>query len=75
PLTYAKQLRGNLLIVHGSGDDNVHYQNTEAMVNALIAAKRPFSLMVYPNRNHAITGGPTRQHLFELLTRYVEEHL
>ncbi|MGH7646462.1 MAG: S9 family peptidase, partial [Gemmatimonadales bacterium] len=75
PLTYAKNLKGNLLIVHGSGDDNVHYQNTEAMVNALIAAKRPFSLMVYPNRTHSISGGPTRQHLFELLTRYIEEKL
>ncbi len=75
PLTYAKSLKGNLLIVHGSGDDNVHYQNTEAMVNALVAAKRPFSLMVYPNRTHAIAGGSTRQHLFELLTRFVEEKL
>ncbi len=75
PLTYAKNLRGNLLIVHGSGDDNVHYQNTEAMTNALVAAKRPFSLMVYPNRTHAIAGGATRQHLFELLTRFVEEKL
>jgi dipeptidyl-peptidase-4 len=75
PLTYAKNLRGRLLMVHGSGDDNVHYQNTEAMVNAFVAANRPFSLMVYPNRNHSISGGPTRQHLFTLLTRYVEENL
>jgi len=45
-----KNLKGRLLIVHGSGDDNVHFQNTEAMVNALVAANRPFSLMVYPNR-------------------------
>ncbi len=75
PLTYAKNLRGKLLIVHGSGDDNVHYQNTEAMVNALVAANRPFQLMVYPNRNHSIAGGSTRQHLFTLLTRFVEENL
>ena len=75
PLTYARQLRGNLLIVHGSGDDNVHYQNTEAMVNALVAANRPFQLMVYPNRTHSISGGPTRQHLFTLLTKFVEENL
>jgi dipeptidyl-peptidase-4 len=75
PLTYAKNLRGKLLMVHGSGDDNVHYQNTEAMVNALVAANKPFELMVYPNRNHAITGGTTRQHLFGLLTRFVEENL
>src|SRR6267378_1400851 len=64
PLSYAKNLRGKLLIVHGSGDDNVHFQNTEAMVNALVAANRPFSLMVYPNRTHSISGGSTRQHLY-----------
>jgi dipeptidyl-peptidase-4 len=75
PLTYAKNLKGRLLIVHGSGDDNVHFQNTEAMVNALVAANRPFSLMVYPNRNHSISGGTTRQHLYTLLTKYVEENL
>jgi len=75
PLTYAKNLRGKLLIVHGSGDDNVHYQNTEAMVNALVAANRPFQLMEYPNRTHSISGGTTRQHLFTLLTKFVEENL
>jgi dipeptidyl-peptidase-4 len=75
PVTYASNLRGKLLIVHGSGDDNVHYQNTETMVNALVAANRPFQLMVYPNRNHSISGGPTRQHLFTLLTKFVEENL
>jgi dipeptidyl-peptidase-4 len=75
PVTYAKNLKGALLIVHGSGDDNVHYQNTETMVNALVAANRPFELMVYPNRTHSISGGTTRQHLFTLLTNFVEEHL
>ncbi len=75
PLTYAKNLRGKLLIVHGSGDDNVHYQNTEMMVNALVAANRPFQLMVYPNRTHSISGGTTRQHLFTLLTNFVESNL
>jgi dipeptidyl-peptidase-4 len=45
------------------------------MVNALVAANRPFSLMVYPNRTHSISGGTTRQHLFTLLTRFVEENL
>ena len=75
PLTYAKNLKGKLLIVHGSGDDNVHFQNTEAMINALVAANRPFSLMVYPNRTHSISGGTTRQHLYTLLTKFVEENL
>jgi dipeptidyl-peptidase-4 len=53
----------------------VHFQNTEMMVNALVDANRPFSLMVYPNRNHSISGGTTRQHLYSLLTRYLEENL
>ena len=75
PLTYAKNLRGRLLMVHGSGDDNVHFQNTEMMVNALVAANRPFSLMVYPNRTHSISGGTTRQHLYTLLTKFVEDNL
>ncbi|HEX9754965.1 MAG TPA: DPP IV N-terminal domain-containing protein, partial [Gemmatimonadales bacterium] len=75
PLRYAGQLRGNLLLVHGSGDDNVHYQNTEALVNALVAAKKPFQMMVYPDRNHGISGGATSQHLYELMTRYLDEHL
>ena len=75
PLTYAERLRGNLLIVHGSGDDNVHYQNTEAMVNALVEAGRPFDLMVYPNRDHSIASDGATPHLRALLARYVEERL
>ena len=75
PLTYAKNLKDRLLLVHGSGDDNVHYQNTEMMVNALVAANRPFQLMVYPNRTHSISGGTTRQHLYALLTKFVEDNL
>ncbi len=76
PITFAKNLRGDLLIVHGSGDDNVHYQNTEAVVNALVAANKPFSMMVYPNRTHCICeGSNTTLHLFSLLTRYIDEHL
>ena len=76
PLTYAANLRGDLLVVHGSGDDNVHYQGTERLVNALVAADRPFTMMVYPNRSHCICEGQgTRLHLFSLLTRYLESHL
>src|SRR6267378_548658 len=75
PLTYAKNLRGKLLMVHGTGDDNVHFQNTQAMINALVEANRQFSVMVYPNRTHSISGGTTRQHLFTLLTTFVEENL
>jgi dipeptidyl-peptidase 4 len=75
PLTYVNQLRGDLLLVHGSGDDNVHFQNSQAMVNALVAANKQFSLMEYPNRNHGIFGGNTRLHLFTLITNYLNEHL
>jgi dipeptidyl-peptidase 4 len=76
PVTYADKLRGNLLVVHGSGDDNVHYQATERLVNALVAANKPFTLMEYPNRTHCICEGDgTSLHLFSLLTRYLEQNL
>ena len=75
PLTYVDQLKGKLLVVHGSGDDNVHYQNSEALVNALVRANKSFDMMEYPNRNHGIFGGTTRLHLFELLTRYLNTNL
>ncbi|MEO6210610.1 MAG: S9 family peptidase [Gemmatimonadaceae bacterium] len=76
PLTYAANLRGDLLVVHGSADDNVHYQGTERLVDALVAADRPFTMMVYPNRSHCICEGEgTRLHLYSLLTRYLESHL
>jgi dipeptidyl-peptidase-4 len=75
PLNAADRLQGDLLLVHGSGDDNVHYQNSESLINALVAADKPFQFMEYPNRNHGIFGGNTRRHLFELLTRYLDEHL
>jgi dipeptidyl-peptidase-4 len=75
-LYFADGLRGDLLVVHGSGDDNVHYQGTEQLINALIAANKPFTMMEYPNRTHGIYEGVnTRTHLFNLLTRYLKEHL
>lgn len=75
-VNFASGLRGNLLIVHGTGDDNVHFQNTAAVVNALVAANRPFTMMAYPNRTHCICEGEnTTLHLYSLLTRYLEEHL
>jgi dipeptidyl-peptidase 4 len=75
-LTYADRLRGNLLVVHGSGDDNVHYASTERLVNALVTANRPFTMMAYPNRTHCICEGEgTTLHLFSLLTTYLEKNL
>lgn len=76
PTTFAAQLKGNLLIVHGTGDDNVHYQATELLVNALVAANKPFTIVPYPNRSHGIYEGPgTQRHLYGLLTRYLNEKL
>jgi dipeptidyl-peptidase-4 len=76
PINFAQHLRGDLLVVHGSGDDNVHYQGTEALINRLIRFNKPFQMMEYPNRTHGIFEGTnTRTHLFNLLTRYLQEHL
>jgi dipeptidyl-peptidase-4 len=73
---FARNLRGDLLVVHGTGDDNVHYQGTEQLVNALVAANRPFTMMAYPNRSHGIfEGSGTTVHLYNLLTRFLREHL
>jgi dipeptidyl-peptidase 4 len=76
PITFARQLRGNLLIVHGTGDDNVHYQGFEMLVNELVAAGKQFDMMSYPNRTHAISEGEgTTLHLYSLFTRYLDEHM
>ena len=76
PLTFAKNLKGDLLIVHGTGDDNVHYQATELLIDALVAANKHFTIMPYPNRTHSISEGDgTTLHLYSLMTRYLREHL
>jgi len=75
PLSYVENMRGRLLLVHGTGDDNVHYQNSEAIINSLVQANKQFDLMSYPNRNHGIFGGNTTLHLREMLTRFVDETL
>ncbi|HEX6126940.1 MAG TPA: S9 family peptidase [Pyrinomonadaceae bacterium] len=76
PITFAKNLKGDLLIVHGTGDDNVHYQGTELLIDTLVAANKPFTMMAYPNRSHGIFEGEgTTLHLYSLLTRYLREHL
>jgi dipeptidyl-peptidase-4 len=76
PITHAQGLKGNLLIVHGTGDDNVHYQNTEALVNELIKHKKTFDMMSYPNRSHGIYEGEnTTRHLYGLLYRYLTTHM
>ena len=75
-INFAAGLKGKLLIVHGSGDDNVHYQGTERLVNRLVELGKPFDFMVYPNRTHSISEGPgTAPHVFQLIARYFVEHL
>jgi dipeptidyl-peptidase-4 len=76
PINFAEGLRGPLLIVHGSGDDNVHYQGTERLVNRLVQLGKPFDLMVYPNRTHAISEGDgTTLHLRSKIAHYLLEHV
>lgn len=76
PITHAAGLQGNLLIVHGTGDDNCHVQGMEKLTNRLIELNKPFSMMTYPNRSHSINEGKTTSlHLFGLLTRYLHSNL
>ncbi|MFC0773483.1 S9 family peptidase [Terrimonas alba] len=75
PITHAKSLRGNLLLVHGTGDDNVHYQGAEMLINELVKNGKQFQLMVYPNRTHGISEGPgTSAHLSQLFTTFLKTH-
>ena len=75
PLTYADQIKGNYLLVHGTGDDNVHFQNAVEMVNKLVMEGVQFETMYYPNRAHGISGGNARRHLYEMLNRFIVENL
>lgn len=75
PITHAKNLVGNLLYIHGTGDDNVHYQNAEMLLNELIKHNRQFQFMPYPNRSHGIYEGEgTRKHLNTLFTNYLKQN-
>ena len=76
PINVAQGLAGKLLLVHGTGDDNVHYQNMEQLVDRLIQHGKPFSMMAYPDRGHGISEKPgTRLHLQTLMTDYLDTHL
>jgi dipeptidyl-peptidase-4 len=73
PITYAKNLEGHLLYIHGTGDDNVHYQNADMLVNELIKYNKQFQFMPYPNRSHGIYEGEgTREHLSTLYTNFLK---
>ena len=74
-LTYADSLKGRFLLVHGTADDNVHFQNSIRLVERLEGANRQFDMRIYPNKTHAITGGNTRENLYGLLTEWLKQNL
>jgi dipeptidyl-peptidase-4 len=75
PFNYAGMLKGNYLLAHGSGDDNVHVQNTMRMIEELVQANKQFDWAIYPDKNHGISGGNTRIHLFTKMTNFIHQHL
>ena len=76
PINFASQLEGRLLLIHGTGDDNVHYQGSERLINELVKHNKQFDLMAYPNRSHSLKEGEgTQLHLHTLMTDYFEEYL
>jgi dipeptidyl-peptidase-4 len=75
PIHFANKLKGKFLLIHGSADDNVHYQNTMEMISAMVDANKQFDLFIYPNKNHGIYGGNTRNHLFQLMLDYTLKNL
>ena len=75
PIHFAHLMKGNFLLVHGTADDNVHYQNAAQFAEALIQNKKQFDFMTYPDKNHGIGGGNTRPQLYEMMTRFLLEKL
>ncbi|MBK8341032.1 MAG: S9 family peptidase [Flavobacteriales bacterium] len=75
PINHVDKLKGKYLLIHGMGDDNVHFQNAAEMITALVKANKPFEQFAYPDKNHGIHGGTTRMHLFEMMTVWLERNL
>ena len=75
PITHVDRLKGRFLLIHGTGDDNVHFQNAVDLVDALIGADRPFETFYYPNRNHSISGGNTSYYLYRQMADFIKENL
>lgn len=75
PINHVEKLKGDYLLIHGGGDDNVHLQNTMRMVEALVQANKQFDWAIYPDRNHGIYGGNTRLHLYTMMTDFIKEKL
>ena len=75
PVNFAEKLKGAYLLVHGSSDDNVHYQHSAEMAAALISANKQYDTYIYPNRNHGIYGDNARRHLYTKMTNFIEANL
>jgi dipeptidyl-peptidase 4 len=75
PVNFAKKMKGNFLLIHGSADDNVHYQNSMELASKLVLYNKPFEFMTYPNKNHGIAGGFTRFHIYSKILNFVKEKL
>ena len=75
PINFVHLMKGKYLLIHGSADDNVHFQNTMEMINSLVKANKQFDLFVYPNKNHGIYGGNTRNHLFNMMLDFTLKNL
>jgi dipeptidyl-peptidase-4 len=75
PINHVASLKGKYLLIHGTADDNVHFQNTTEMIQALIKADKQFDLFIYPDKNHSIYGGNTRYHLYQKMTNFIVENL
>ena len=75
PMNYVNQLKGNLLICHGTADDNVHVQNTYELSERLVQANKQFDMAIYTNRNHSIYGGNTTLQLYNRFVKYLKDHM
>lgn len=75
PMSHVDKLKGDFLLVHGSADDNVHVQNTTRLVEALVQADKDFEWAIYPDKNHGISGGNTRLHLYKKMTKFIYDSL
>ena len=75
PLVHVSKMTGDLLLVHGTADDNVHVQNSMRLIDALVKANKPFDWLIYPDKNHGIYGGYTRQHLYRKMTDFIQKNL
>ena len=75
PITHADKLKGNFLLIHGTADDNVHVQNAMVLINKLVSLNKDFDWLIYPDKNHGIYGGKTREQLYTKMTNYILEKL